>query len=45
MIFNNNAHGMCVTREQLYYRDQYSYNLFRPATLGPGRLRCSPALP
>ncbi|MCU7728504.1 thiamine pyrophosphate-binding protein [Actinoplanes sp. KI2] len=33
VIFNNNAHGMCVTREQLFYGDDYSYNLFRPTDI------------
>ena len=27
---------MCVTREQLFYDDQYSYNRFRPSHLGAG---------
>ena len=25
VLFNNNAHAMCVTREQLFYGDRYSY--------------------
>jgi len=33
---NNNAHAMCVTREQVFYGDQYSYNRFRPSRLGAG---------
>ena len=39
VLFNNNAHAMCVTREQLFYDDLYSYNRFRPSQLGgrPGR--------
>ena len=45
MLFNNNAHGMCVTREQLYYRDQYSYNRFRPSHLGAGLAAMFPGLP
>ncbi|QEN12789.1 thiamine pyrophosphate-binding protein [Mycolicibacterium sp. ELW1] len=36
VLFNNNAHAMCVTREQLYYRDMYSYNRFRTSNLGAG---------
>ncbi|WP_433660506.1 thiamine pyrophosphate-binding protein [Nocardia sp. CA-128927] len=36
IVLNNNAHAMCVTREQLYYRDRYSFNRFRPAHLGDG---------
>ncbi|MET7771314.1 thiamine pyrophosphate-binding protein [Nocardia sp. NPDC005366] len=36
IVLNNNAHAMCVTREQIYYRDRYSFNRFRPAQLGDG---------
>ena len=36
---------MCVTREQLYYRDQYSYNRFRPSRLGAGLAAMFPGLP
>jgi acetolactate synthase I/II/III large subunit len=36
VLFNNNAHAMCVTREQLFYDDLYSYNRFGPAHLGAG---------
>lgn len=36
LLFNNNAHGMCVTREQLYYDGLYSYNRFAPSRLGAG---------
>ena len=36
VLFNNNAHAMCVTREQLLYDDLYSYNRFGPANLGAG---------
>ena len=35
VLFNNNAHAMCVTREQLFYDDLYSYNRFGPSQ--PGR--------
>src|SRR6202165_956647 len=34
VLFNNNAHAMCVTREQLFYDDLYSYNRFGPSLLG-----------
>ncbi|OYN76862.1 thiamine pyrophosphate-binding protein [Mycolicibacterium sphagni] len=44
VLFNNNAHAMCVTREQLYYRDIYSYNRFRPANLGAGLAAMLPGL-
>ncbi len=36
VLLNNNAHAMCVTREQLYYNDFYSYNRFSPSHLGEG---------
>ena len=45
IVFNNNAHAMCVTREQLFYRDRYSYNRFRPSMLGEGIGAMFPSLP
>jgi acetolactate synthase-1/2/3 large subunit len=36
LLFDNHAHGMCVTREQLFYDDLYSYNRFGPSRLGAG---------
>ncbi|WP_280243789.1 thiamine pyrophosphate-binding protein [Nocardia abscessus] len=45
IVLNNNAHAMCVTREQLYYRDRYSFNRFRPAHLGSGIAAMFPGLP
>ncbi|RJO77261.1 thiamine pyrophosphate-binding protein [Nocardia panacis] len=45
LILNNNAHAMCVTREQLYYRDRYSFNRFRPAHPGAGVAAMFPTLP
>jgi acetolactate synthase I/II/III large subunit len=45
VLFNNNAHAMCVTREQLYYDDIYSYNRFRPSHLGAGLAAMFPDLP
>ncbi|MFB8007915.1 thiamine pyrophosphate-binding protein [Nocardia sp. NPDC056000] len=45
VIFNNNAHAMCVTREQLYYSGDYSYNRFRPAEIGAGVAAMFPQLP
>ncbi|WP_280312456.1 thiamine pyrophosphate-dependent enzyme, partial [Nocardia abscessus] len=45
VVLNNNAHAMCVTREQLYYRDRYSFNRFRPAHLGSGIAAMFPGLP
>ena len=44
VLFNNNAHAMCVTRERLYYRDMYSYNRFRPSNLGAGLAAMFPGL-
>lgn len=45
VLFNNNAHAMCVTREQLFYHDVYSYNRFRPSRLGDGLAAMFPGLP
>ncbi|GAB2684174.1 thiamine pyrophosphate-binding protein [Nocardia thraciensis] len=45
IVFNNNAHAMCITREQLYYGDRYSFNRFRPARLGDGMAAMFPELP
>ncbi|MFR9750423.1 thiamine pyrophosphate-binding protein [Nocardia sp. 004] len=45
VVLNNNAHAMCVTREQLYYRDRYSFNRFRPTHLGEGIAAMFPGLP
>ncbi|HEX2286531.1 MAG TPA: thiamine pyrophosphate-dependent enzyme, partial [Mycobacterium sp.] len=36
LLFDNHAHAMCVTREQLFYNDLYSYNRFGPSRLGAG---------
>lgn len=45
VLFNNNAHGMCVTREQLYYDGTYSYNRFAPSHLGAGLNAMFPGMP
>ncbi|HET7740746.1 MAG TPA: thiamine pyrophosphate-binding protein [Mycobacterium sp.] len=45
VLFNNNAHAMCVSREQLFYGDQYSYNRFTPSRLGAGLAAMFPGLP
>ncbi|WP_433625594.1 thiamine pyrophosphate-binding protein [Nocardia sp. CA-120079] len=45
IVLNNNAHAMCVTREQLYYQDRYSFNRFRPTQLGAGIDAMFPELP
>ncbi len=44
VLFNNNAHAMCVTREQLFYDDLYSYNRFAPSQLGAGLAAMFPGL-
>ena len=44
VLFNNNAHAMCVTREQLFYDDLYSYNRFRASRLGAGLAAMFPGL-
>ncbi|MEE3750994.1 thiamine pyrophosphate-binding protein [Mycobacterium intracellulare] len=44
VLFNNNAHAMCVTREQLFYGDLNSYNRFRPSRLGAGLATMFPGL-
>jgi len=45
VLFNNNAHAMCVTRERLYYDDLYSYNRFHTSRLGAGLAAMFPGLP
>ncbi|MGZ5394868.1 MAG: thiamine pyrophosphate-binding protein [Mycobacterium sp.] len=45
VLFNNNAHAMCVTREKLYYDGIYSYNRFAPSSLGAGLAAMFPGLP
>ncbi|MFI7602267.1 thiamine pyrophosphate-binding protein [Actinoplanes sp. NPDC049681] len=44
VIFNNNAHGMCVTREQLFYGDDYTYNTFRPTDIAGAMAAAFPTL-
>jgi acetolactate synthase-1/2/3 large subunit len=44
VLFNNNAHAMCVTREQLFYDDLYSYNRFAASRLGAGLAGMFPGL-
>ncbi|MGV0596790.1 thiamine pyrophosphate-binding protein [Mycolicibacterium vulneris] len=44
VLFNNNAHAMCVTREQLFYQDLYSYNRFTASRLGHGVASMFPGL-
>ncbi|MGV0595256.1 thiamine pyrophosphate-binding protein [Mycolicibacterium porcinum] len=45
VLFDNHAHAMCVTREQLFYDDRYSYNRFGPSRLGAGLAAMFPGLP
>ncbi len=45
VVFNNNAHAMCVTREQLYYSGDYTYNRFGPARIGAAVAAMFPRLP
>ena len=45
LLFDNHAHAMCVTREQLFYGDRYSYNRFGPSRLGGGLAAMFPGLP
>ncbi|WP_273732929.1 thiamine pyrophosphate-binding protein [Mycolicibacterium septicum] len=45
VLFDNHAHAMCVTREQLFYDDRYSYNRFGPSRLGAGLSAMFPGLP
>lgn len=45
LLFDNHAHAMCVTREQVFYGDRYSYNRFGPSRLGAGLGAMFPGLP
>jgi acetolactate synthase-1/2/3 large subunit len=45
LLFDNHAHAMCVTREQLFYQGRYSYNRFGPSRLGAGLAAMFPGLP
>ena len=44
LLFDNHAHAMCVTREQLFYNDLYSYNRFGVSRLGAGLAAMFPGL-
>jgi acetolactate synthase-1/2/3 large subunit len=44
VLFDNHAHAMCVTREQLFYGGLYSYNRFGPSRLGAGLAAMFPGL-
>lgn len=45
VVFNNNAHGMCVTRERLLYSDRYSFNRFESSHLSAGVAAMFPSVP
>ncbi|WP_328352751.1 thiamine pyrophosphate-binding protein [Mycobacterium sp. NBC_00419] len=45
VLFDNQAHAMCVTREQVFYGGGYSYNRFGPSRLGAGLAAMFPGLP
>ncbi|MBD1321326.1 thiamine pyrophosphate-binding protein [Gordonia hankookensis] len=36
IILNNDAHGMCVTRDRLYFPDTTTVNRFRPTAIAAG---------
>jgi acetolactate synthase-1/2/3 large subunit len=44
LLFDNHAHAMCVTREQLFYDGAYSYNRFGPSRFGAGLATMFPGL-
>lgn len=44
VLLNNNAHGMCVTRERLFYHGWHSYNRYTPSHLGAGLASMLPGL-
>lgn len=45
LLFDNHAHAMCVTREQLFYGGHYTYNRFGASRLGAGLDAMFPGLP
>ncbi|MEY9966180.1 acetolactate synthase-1/2/3 large subunit [Streptacidiphilus sp. MAP12-16] len=44
VIFNNNAHAMCATREQIFLGAPHRSNLFRPADIAAGVAGMFPSL-
>ncbi|MFF3159664.1 thiamine pyrophosphate-binding protein [Streptomyces sp. NPDC057910] len=44
VVLNNDAHGMCVTREKVFYGGRYSYNRFLPADPAAGLAALIPGL-
>ncbi|MFX0577698.1 thiamine pyrophosphate-binding protein [Nocardia nepalensis] len=45
IVFNNNAHAMCVTREQLYFTGDYTFNRFGAARIGDAVAAMFPHIP
>ncbi|MBC2638708.1 MULTISPECIES: thiamine pyrophosphate-binding protein [unclassified Rhodococcus (in: high G+C Gram-positive bacteria)] len=45
VVFNNNAHAMCLTREQVYFEGTYTFSRFRPAHIAAGVGALFPGLP
>jgi acetolactate synthase-1/2/3 large subunit len=44
VLFNNNSHAMCATRERLFFGDRHSYNRFTASRLGAGLAAMFPGL-
>jgi acetolactate synthase-1/2/3 large subunit len=44
VLFDNHAHAMCVTREQLFFGGRASHNRFGPSHLGAGLAAMFPGL-
>lgn len=44
VLLNNNAHAMCVTREQLYFANAHNYNRFGRSRLATGLAAMFPGL-
>jgi acetolactate synthase-1/2/3 large subunit len=44
IVFDNSAHGMCFTREHLYFDGDHSYNLFERSELAAGLAAMFPSL-
>lgn len=44
-IINNNAHGMCATRENLFLKGETGINRFKPSFFAAGILKMFPGIP
>ena len=44
LLFNNHSHAMCYARDQLYYREQNTCNLFKRTNIGAGMAAMFPSL-